>query len=152
MSIWWQLAVLVAAIAAIPAGTQAGCAWTDLVRDEAGTAVVQSSAARTHFIKEDVLQRDCPNPSAACKGAAYLTLGDVVLTGPAQGRYTYAGFVGAKETPTTDWLPSEALVAQGDADQRPVDWSGHWVAPEQDLTIAPANAGAFAVKGTPPGA
>lgn len=147
MGAWWQMAALAAATAAAPVEAQASCVWTDLVRDEVGTAVVQSSAARVHFVKDDALQRDCPNAGAACKGAAYLTPGDVVLACPAQGRYTCAGFVGANGTTTIGWLPSEALVAQGNADQRPADWNGHWTAPEQGLAIVPADAGALAVKG-----
>ena len=141
------MAVLVAATVAAPVQAHAGCAWSDLVRDAVGTAVVQSSAARVHFVKDDVLQRGCPNAGVACEGAAYLTQGDVVLTGPVQGRYTCAGFVGARGTTTIGWLPSEALVAQGNADRLPGDWNGRWTAPEQDLTIASAEAGALLVKG-----
>ena len=147
MDAWWRIAVLVAATVAAPVGARAGCVWTDLVHDEAGTAVVQSAAARVYFVKDDVLQRDCPNASAACRDAAYLTPGDVVLTAPSHGRHTCAGFVGGKGAVTIGWLPSESLVAQGDGDQRPSDWNGHWVAPEQDLTIASAEADAFLVKG-----
>lgn len=55
--------------------------------------------------------RPRPNGRAACKGAVYLTPGDVVLTDAGQGRYTRAGFVGAKGTTTIGWLPSEALAA-----------------------------------------
>jgi hypothetical protein len=56
------MAVLVAATVDAPVGAQAGCVWSDLVRDEAGTTVVQSSAARVHFVKDDVLQRDFRTP------------------------------------------------------------------------------------------
>lgn len=147
MSTWWPTAALVAATMITPVQARAGCVWSDLVRDEAGTAVIQSSAARVRFVKDDVLQRGCPNAGAACEGAAYLTQGDVVLTGPVEGRYTCAGFMGARGTTTMGWLPSEALVAQGDAERLPGDWNGRWTAPEQDLMIVPAEAGALLVKG-----
>ena len=141
------MAALVAVTVIAPVQAWAGCVWSDLVRDEVGTAVIQSSAARVHFVKDDVLQRDCPSPAAACRGAAYLTPGDVVLVGPVQGQYTCAGFMGARGMATIGWLPSKVLVAQGEAERLPSDWNGRWTAPEQDLTISPAEAGALLVKG-----
>ena len=55
MGAWWRMAALVAATAAAPVEAQVSCVWTDLVRDEMGTAVVQFSAARVHFVNDDAL-------------------------------------------------------------------------------------------------
>ncbi len=140
-------AVMALVAASVPGAAQAGCDWTDLVRDEAGAAVVRPTGARVYFVRDDVLRKGCPNGSAACRRPAYLMAGDPVLTGPVQGRYVCAGFQGAKGAQTIGWLPAEAVVALPDAEQRPSDWAGDWIAPEQELVITEAAAGALAVKG-----
>ncbi|MGI4808170.1 MAG: hypothetical protein ACRYF2_08690 [Janthinobacterium lividum] len=142
-----RMAVLALVAAVMPVAAQAGCDWDDLVRDEAGAATVRSTGARVYFVKDDVLHHGCPNDSAACRGAAYLMAGDAVLTGPAQGQYVCAGFVGAKGAQTIGWLPAAAMAPLPEAAQRPSDWAGNWMAPEQELVIAAAAGGALAVKG-----
>ena len=93
--------------------------WFDLNPDDAGVAVVQSSTPRSYFVKDDVLKRGCPNDSAACKDRAYLTPGDVVLTGKALGRYTCAVFVGGKGATTVGWMATAALVPVDPSDRAP---------------------------------
>ncbi|MBP0494261.1 hypothetical protein [Roseomonas indoligenes] len=131
----------------LPAAARAGCVWSDLVTEEARAAAVRPGAPRVNFVQDDVLARGCPNESAACRARAYLTPGDVVLTGPTQGAYTCAGFVGARGATTIGWMPSAALLPLPEAEQVPADWNGQWTAPEQDIAITPGGKGALRVKG-----
>lgn len=126
---------------------QAGCVWSDLVRDDPAIAVVKSTATRIYFVKDDVLASGCPNDTKRCLGPAYLTAGNVVLTGPTQGRYICAGFVGARGATTIGWLPSTAIAPSPDASPAMIDWTGHWIAPEQDVTITSAAEGTVSIKG-----
>ena len=137
--------LLVIAAAIAPFAAQASCVWSDLTPDAATASVVQPSAARTYFVKDDVLQHGCPNSSVACKNRAYVTAGDVVLTGPVVGNYSCAIFVGDKGATTVGWIPSTAPADI--KDRSPSDWTGHWVAPEQDLTIVSAAGDSLLVKG-----
>jgi hypothetical protein len=142
-----RIATVLAALLATPAAARAGCVWSDLVVDEARVAAVRPGAPRTYFVQDEVLVRGCPNESAACRSRAYLTPGDVVLTGPSQGAYTCAGFAGARGVATIGWLSTAALVPLPEAEQVPADWVGRWTAPEQDIAITPGRDGALAVKG-----
>ena len=139
---------LAAALLAAPAAARAGCIWSDLAVEEARVAAVRSGAPRVHFVQDAVLARGCPNEGAACRSGAYLTPGDVVLTGKTQGAYTCAGFLGARGAVTINWLPTAALVPLPEAEQEPADWIGRWTAPEQDIAITPGRDGAMAVKGS----
>ncbi|RYH95535.1 MAG: hypothetical protein EON48_18930, partial [Acetobacteraceae bacterium] len=120
-----RTAILLLAVATAPLTARADCTWSDLVRDDIAIAVVQSPAARIFFVKDEQVQ-GCPNEGVACVSSAYLTPGDVVLTGSSQGRYTCAGFMGTRGTTTIGWLPSAALATAGDGERRPSDWTGHW--------------------------
>jgi hypothetical protein len=140
------LAGLVATLAIGPSAAWAGCVLSDVVRDEARVAVIRPDASRTHFVQDEVLVKGCPNEKPACQGRAFLVSGDTVLTGSTQGAYTCAGFIGTKGPPTIGWIPSAALAAA--PEQAPADWTGHWVAPEQDITIASGAADALAIKGS----
>ncbi|WP_338664380.1 hypothetical protein VQH23_04270 [Pararoseomonas sp. SCSIO 73927] len=130
-----------------PAAARAGCVWSDLVTEEARAAAVRPGAPRVNFVQDEVLARGCPNESAACRARAYLTPGDVVLTGPSQGAYTCAGFVGARGAATIGWMPTAALLPLPEAEQAPADWNGQWRAPEQDIAISSGRNGALRVKG-----
>ncbi|SER11645.1 hypothetical protein SAMN05216548_111118 [Faunimonas pinastri] len=131
----------------LPSAAHAGCVWSDLVDEEARVAAVTSSSGRVHFVEDDVLVHGCPNDSAACRERAFVLPGDVVLAGPTQGAYTCAGYAGAKGFATIGWLPSAALTALPQAQQAPQDWAGHWIAPEQDITVTSDAAGLLAVDG-----
>ena len=141
------IAALAAALVTAAGAARAGCVWSDLVTQESRVAAVRNGAPQTYFVQDDVLARGCPNEGAACRSRAYLTPGDVVLTGKAQGAYTCAGFVGARGAVTIDWLPTASLVPLPEAEQVPTDWVGRWSAPEQDIAITPGRGGALAVKG-----
>jgi hypothetical protein len=143
----WPGIVLAAALAAMPAVARAGCIWPDLVQEEARAATARPGAPRTHFVQDEGMARGCPSESAACLARAFLLPGDTVLTGPAQGAYTCAGFVGAKGATTIGWLPSAVLTPLPKAEQRPADWAGHWLALGKDLTIAAGHDGALLVSG-----
>lgn len=138
---------LAAWLAAVPSTGRASCVWSDLVRDEARVAAIRSDAARTYFVQDDVLVWGCPDERPACRERAFLVTSDVVLTGPTQGRYTCSGYIGTKGPPTIGWLPGAALAPLPEAEQAPTDWGGHWVAPEQDVTIAPGDGDTLTVKG-----
>ena len=143
-----RLTVIAIAVAMMPAAARAGCGWPDIVQHATIAANVQSTTARTYFVKDDVMAHGCPNDGAACKDTAYLTPGDVVLIGAAQGAFTCIGFAAAKGAATIGWFPTKALAPLRPADQHPTDWNGHWVAPEQDITIASGKGDALSVKGS----
>ncbi len=142
-----RLGVIAIASAMVPAAAQAGCGWPDIVQQPTIAASVRSAMARTYFVKDDVMAHGCPNDGAACKDKAYLTTGDVVLTGAARGKFTCIGFAAAKGVATIGWFPTKALVPLSPPDQHPMDWNGHWVATEQDIRIAPDKGDALSVKG-----
>lgn len=130
-----------------PATASAGCVWSDLVRADVRVAVVKPGTPRVHFIQDQVLRPGCPGADAACRLRSFVVPGDVVLVGHRQGAFVCAGFQGPRGSGTIDWLPVAALSLLPPAAQRPRDWAGHWVAPEQDLTITTAPGGALKVSG-----
>ena len=75
------------------------------------------------------------------------TWNKLVLTGPIRGAYTCSGFVGGKQSSTAGWLPTALLAPSPESEQFPTDWTGHWVAPDQDVTIALGRGEELTVKG-----
>lgn len=138
---------IILCVVLMPVSAWAGCVWSDLVTEKARAAAVRPGAPRVHFVQDEVLARGCPNEGAACRARAYLTPGDIVLTGPTQGAYTCAGFVDARAATTVAWLPAAALMTLPEAEQDPADWAGHWMAPERTLTLSPGRDGTVTVKG-----
>ena len=69
------------------------------------------------------------------------------MTGPTQGSFTCAAFTSAKGITTIGWLPNATLVPLPEEAPAPMAFVGHWVGPEQDVTIAPAGGKAVGVKG-----
>ena len=126
---------------------RAGCNWADVVKaDEARASTVRAGAPRIDFVEDDP-NKGCPGPSPACRGRAYLTDGDAVLTSRSAGGFTCAGFTSAKGVLTTGWLPTGALAALPETAVAPADLVGHWIGQDADLTIAPGAGDALAVKG-----
>ncbi|MCR0985065.1 hypothetical protein [Roseomonas populi] len=145
------LFALEAILCLAPVAARAGCVWSDLVKEDARVAAVRPGVSRVNFVQDGTLVRGCPNEGAACRARAYLTPGDVVLTGPSHGAsggaYTCAGFVGARGAATIGCPPAAALLPLPEAEQAPADWNGQWRAPEQDIVISPGSKGALVVKG-----
>lgn len=80
---------------------------------------------RVPFVKDASQDPACPSTAAACREAAYLVSGNVVVVGAALGDYACATYVGAKGATRTGWLPQSALAAS----TAPVgldDWAGTW--------------------------
>lgn len=139
--------LIAAALAIIPTAVSAGCVLSDLVGGDARAAAIRPETPRTRFVQDDALAPGCPSEKPACQQKAFLVPGDVVLTGQVQGAYTCSGFAAGKGALTIGWLPSAALAPLPEAEHAPSDWAGHWIAPEQDLTIAPARGDTLSVKG-----
>jgi len=118
---------------------------------------VRPGTPRLHLRRGAEAAPGCPGEGAACRAAAYLTPGDTVLTGPASGAHTCAGFLGASGAMTVGWLPTaalapvspssaQALLAAG-AERGPAAWIGRWTAPERRVAIAPGRDGALLLRG-----
>ncbi|MGU3664911.1 hypothetical protein ACLBX9_12060 [Methylobacterium sp. A49B] len=145
---WAKSALLGTVVVALAApAAEAGCVWSDIVRDEARAATVQAGTARAYFVQDDVLTKGCPNASPACRARAYLVPGNTVLTGQTVGAYTCAGYTSAKGVTTIGWLPSADVALLPEAAQSPSDLAGSWIGPEQAVTIEPGDGGAMKVRG-----
>ncbi|WP_131194899.1 hypothetical protein [Lichenihabitans psoromatis] len=135
------------AVVAVPSDACADCVWSDVAVNEPRVAVVRSETPRTQFVQIDALVHGCPSEKPECQQRAFLVAGDVVLIGPTQGAYTCSGFLGRRGPSTIAWLPTAALAPLTNDQQSPTDWAGHWVAPEQTITIANGSSGALIVTG-----
>ena len=144
------MVVLTASVLLTPVVAKADCTWFDVLGDGARAATVRSSFSRAHFVQDETLVPGCPNESPECLASSYLVPDDVVLTGSVQDAYTCVAFInprGANKISYVGFLPTVALSPLPDADQRPDDWTGHWVG-DQDIRISYGNNGTFVVRGT----
>ena len=134
----------------VTASAQPSCVWTDLMSDQVQAATVVPGAPRVRFVggSAESNSATCPGTGKACQTRAFVVPGDTVLTGLASGPYTCAGFVdtGGRHM-TIDWLPTASLRALPPAAPDAVDWTGHWVAPAQDITIKKDPDGTLSVHG-----
>lgn len=105
--------------------------------------------ARLHFAMPPGQGRaDCPGPSPACRAAAYLMPGDVVLTlpGPFKG-YVCGWFVNGKGIATSGWLASAPLQPVTLRPEDEAGWIGTWKRIEASIRIARGKDGALAAEG-----
>ena len=128
------------------APAHAECGWPQVVQLNVTAATVRPGKAPIHFVQVDALRAGCPNASAACQAKAYVMPGDTVITANREGAFTCAAFVNARGVATIAFLPYAALTPASAAP--PNAFAGRWIAPEQNLDIDPASAGAFHVSGS----
>lgn len=69
----------------------------------------------------------CPAMTPACRRAAYLRAGDVVVVGTAKGPFVEAHFTAGGTRSTTGWLLRSALVPLPVRAVTAADWRGDWV-------------------------
>lgn len=120
------------------------------ITDPISVAQVAKTQQRLHFVNGGAAGRsECPGPHAACKAAAFLLPGDVVLTRPIQHKdHVCASFANSSGRETTGWLPSGALVG---VEAKPVDeagWLGTWRRTEAEIRITRGKSRGLHVVGT----
>lgn len=111
---------------------------------------INDRSPRVNFVKREVLQKGCPNASAACRDKAYLVPGDEVVISGGSGDFVCASYAGRTGAVTEGWLPRAAvsLVREPPIEQ-PESWIGRWRSgPEQTIVIeAAAGQGRLKIKG-----
>ena len=136
--------VLLGIIGAGPALAQgAECSFYFGVENlEADDAValgrINKLTPRTNFVKPSVIQKGCPNASAACRDKAYLVPGDEVVVIGSGDAFVCASYTGAKGQGTEGFLPRAAVTLVQNPPPAPLDgWIGRWRgSPEQEIVIA----------------
>jgi hypothetical protein len=110
---------------------------------------------RVNFVKspydDDFKAATCPAATDACRRAAYLVTGDLVLTGKTRGAFTcvnYQSPLATKQIWAKGWLPSAALmpVAPMPSPKIP-DWLGTWYHPGGSIVIKTGDGGKLHVEG-----
>jgi hypothetical protein len=113
------------------------------------------AAPRVQFIKspydDDFTATACPADTEACRQKSYLVTGDLVLAGKTQGAFTCATYqspLAKKQVWTRGWLPTSALATvEPMATPKRSDWTGTWVQPGGEITIAGGAGGPLSIEG-----
>lgn len=110
---------------------------------------VNALSSRVNFVKRDVLQKGCPNSSAACQDKAYLVPGDEVVVIGDNDEFVCAVYANRKGQVTDGWLPRAAVtIVQNKPAVPPEEWLGTWKSgPEQEIRIARSSKTAMKIKG-----
>ncbi|WP_407529198.1 hypothetical protein [Methylobacterium oryzisoli] len=152
-----SLAILLVPLhGALAQGTADDGACRDLpqLSDAAPLAVgTITGTERTHFVKDAIERKSCPDASLECRARAYLVSGDRVLIGARRGSYLCATYLAPGDRKRTDtgrsgWLPAAAVTVAPAAAVAPEGWLGTWTRVEATIRVKPgARPGTLAVTG-----
>lgn len=115
------------------------------VTDTIGVARVTKGQPRLHFSHDrgsEAGRGACPAQTPACRAAAFLVPGDVVLalTGQYNG-HVCAAFVNRSGRETYGWLPAAAVQTVAEKPTGEKDWVGTWLRTEATIRITTGKRG-----------
>jgi hypothetical protein len=111
---------------------------------------IDNLSPKVHFLKSPILERSCPNMSAACQESAYLVPGDEVVVIGAKGDYICASYVSQQGRVANGFLPRASVSIVSDRPKvSTADWIGQWQSdPEQTVVVEQADkTGVLSIKG-----
>jgi len=144
--------VLAAAGSATAESASGDCNGVDFdARKPIVVSRVTAASARLYYVKSAWEDASCPADTGACRRAAYLMPGDLVLTGRTLGSYTCIAYQSPrdrKQVWTNGWVASAHLApVPASRASRPADWAGTWSHAGGEITIRQGDKGTLTIEG-----